>query len=147
VDGNLPRCCDSGKGGSPVYDRGDLHCFKQSALLGAIEAGLLVFFHDDVNFGAEHPSCRCNSPKWITTTPQTWILILTYLSLVLSLAVTVTSYSLTAELSIFPSRAAKDTLLVYNPPDTIIGSNWDIMEHYRLKPWAVYFWRFCMHPF
>jgi hypothetical protein len=145
VVGNLPRCCDSGKGWSPVNDKGDLHGSKQSALLAAIEAGLLVFFHDDVNFGAEHQSCRCNASKWITTTPQKWILSLTYLSLVLSLAVTVTSYSLIAEFSILPSRVARDPLHTYSPSETIKGSNWDILRHYCLRSWVFYVWKFCMH--
>ena len=117
--------------------------FIQSALLGGIEAGLLVFFHDDINFGAPHPSCRCNGPDWITTTPQKCTLILTYLSLVLSLAVTVTSYALTAEFSILPSRAARDNLLINSPPGSIRGSNWDILRHYGLRSRMYFLWRFC----
>jgi len=113
-----------------------------SALLGGIEAGLLVFFKDETNFGATHASCRCNGPDWIQTTVQKCILSLTYLSLILSLGVTVTSYALTAEFSIFPSRAAKRGLYVNNEVHIIQGPNWDILEFFCLKKRARYVWMY-----
>ena len=115
----------------------------QSALLGGIEAGLLVFFKDETNFGATDASCRCNGPEWNQTTMQKSILTLTYLSLVLSLGVTVTSYALTAEFSAIPVRAAKDPLLANNPANIIQGSNWDILRHYCLKGHTRFVYIYC----
>lgn len=74
---------------------------------------------------------------------QKLILTLTYLSLVLSLGVTVTSYALTAEFSAIPVRAAKDPLLVNNPAEFIQGSNWDILRHYSLKGHIRFIYIYC----
>jgi len=110
----------------------------QSALLCGIEAGLLVFFKDDANFGA-----KSSDPEWNQTTMQKAILSLTYISLILSLGATVASYVLTAEFSTLPVRAAKDSLHTCSPATAVRMPDWDILRHYHLKPCAGRVWFYC----
>ena len=139
--GDLPRRCDSGEGyKSPVYDPSGPYTISiQSALLGGIEAVLLVFFNDETNFGATHPSCRCNGPDWVPTTAQKLTLFLIYISLFFSLEAAVTSYALTFEFSMIPSRAARDNLHYHDPK----ASDWAILQHYGLKNWVNLIWIHC----
>jgi len=130
LDFELPKTVEALRAGRLATFQG---AATVSALLSGIEAGLLVFFKDETNFGAKDGSCRCNDPDWIQTNMQKAILTLTYLSLVLSLGVTVTSYALIAEFSALPVLAAKDPLLVNSPPNFVQMSNWDILRYYRLK--------------
>lgn len=114
----------------------------QSTLLCGIDAGLLVFFKDEINFGAKDAACRCNDPEWIQTPMQNFVLTLTYLALVLSLGVSVMSYALTVEFSTLPVRPANHPL--HNgAADIMQGSNWDILRLYCLKDNMRIVWIYC----
>ena len=115
----------------------------QSTLLCGIDAGLLVFFKDETNFGANGTSCRCNGPEWNQPPRQKFILTLTYLSLVLSLGVAVMSYALTVEFSTLPVRAAKNPLHTNGPANIMQGSNWFILRNYCLKGHIRFIWIYC----
>lgn len=112
----------------------------QSTLLCGIDAGLLIFFKDETNFGAKDASCRCNGPEWNQTPMQKLILTLTYLSLVLSLSVAVMSYALTVE---FSTLSARDPVHANGPVDIMQDSNWDILRLYCLKGRMRFVWIYC----
>ncbi|KAH8833353.1 hypothetical protein DL96DRAFT_1811851 [Flagelloscypha sp. PMI_526] len=92
-----------------------------SALLASVEAQLLGFFK--TNLGNSEPNI------------QKAVLLLTYIALILSIGVTMTSMFLTDEFSEVPTRSARAEAILPNcKEEVIVETNWKMLEIYHIKP-------------
>jgi hypothetical protein len=97
--------------------------------LAVVETSLAAFFKDNKHF---------KSPQ---SGVQEAILILTYISIILSISATMSALTLTDEFGEIPSRASRDPLHINNPVEIVQGKNWDILRYFGARKstrWVTY---------